>query len=271
MSKISNIRDFDIAITHINLVLEQTKIRDIIPKRKSGRPIYGLVYVIEGSAHYYFNNGSNIIVNPGEALLLTKGSIYSFEIKTDTYYLIYVDFDIITDTNINLSDTVYTFKNPEIAENLFRKLYKQWLYKQPAHKLKCKSILYDILVLIFQNQASVYVPTVKNEKIKTAISYMENNFADESLDILKLAKMSNMSEVHFRRLFNEIYHIPPSKYLRILRISRAKDLLKCGRYSVTSVAEMVGFANVYYFSKTFKDETGISPSEYKDMCNNKNT
>jgi len=82
---------------------------------------------------------------------------------------------------------------------------------------------------------------------------------------ISTSNITNMSEVHFRRLFKNTYRILPVKYLNILRTGRAKDLLKQSIYSITDIAEMTGYSDVYYFSKAFKKMTGTSPSEYNTL------
>ena len=56
--------------------------------------------------------------------------------------------------------------------------------------------------------------------------------------------------------------MPPAKYLQSVRIRKAKELLTLNIYSIGEIAEMVGYSSVYYFSKAFKKETGVPPSEF---------
>ena len=63
--------------------------------------------------------------------------------------------------------------------------------------------------------------------------------------------------------FKKHYGKTPMKYITDLRISKAKELLLNTTASVAQVAEMCGYVNVYYFSNTFKKETGISPLKFR--------
>ncbi len=264
MNDITYYKEIDMIVTDISLVTEQTRVKENIPKRKTERPLHGFIYVIEGRVHYFFD-GREFYVNKGDLLHLTKGSIYSFNIESEYYHYAYVDFDFVQNDNIRMKDAAYRVKNTDVMENLFIRLNKEWFHKYPTYRLNCRAIMYEIISLLFQSQATFYIPSVKNERFKAAVSYMENNFYDKTLNIARLADMAGMSEVHFRRLFKDIYRILPVKYLSILRTGRAKDLLKQTIYSITDIADMTGYSDVYYFSKAFKKMTGTSPSEYNTL------
>jgi AraC-like DNA-binding protein len=75
--------------------------------------------------------------------------------------------------------------------------------------------------------------------------------------------MCGIGESYFQRLFREKYGTSPKKYVIGMKINHAAELLRLESYSVTSIAELSGFSDVYYFSKVFKAETGTSPGRFK--------
>jgi AraC-like DNA-binding protein len=121
----------------------------------------------------------------------------------------------------------------------------------------------NIYAKIKESRETVYIPSYKQDILNKAIQYIYNNFSNESISVSHLAELSQISEVHFRRIFKEIHSVSPIKYITNLRINHAKDLLKYKNQSITNISIAVGFQNVYYFSKVFKDETGMTPSEYR--------
>ena len=78
----------------------------------------------------------------------------------------------------------------------------------------------------------------------------------------ELAQRLEVSKAHLIRTFTKSVGISPGKYLTRVRVEYAKLLLRDEDVSVTYVAEAAGFANANYFSKVFRRETGMSPSEY---------
>jgi AraC-like DNA-binding protein len=96
-------------------------------------------------------------------------------------------------------------------------------------------------------------------KIQKAITYLENNYcADFSVDVL--ADICNLSVSVFRRIFQECKGMSAVEYRNRLRIQKASELLRTGRYTVSEVAEQTGINDVKYFGKLFKRYIGMTPS-----------
>ena len=57
--------------------------------------------------------------------------------------------------------------------------------------------------------------------------------------------------------------MPPSKYIKMLKIQRAKGLIIGDTVSMTDISVSCGFSSIYHFSKVFKEVTGLTPSQFK--------
>lgn len=88
----------------------------------------------------------------------------------------------------------------------------------------------------------------------------------EKIDLDDLAKAAFMSRFHYIRVFKQVYGVTPRNYLKDMRISKAKELLKQG-HSVTKVCMSVGYESLATFSTTFNKSTGYSPREYQRLYN----
>ena len=73
----------------------------------------------------------------------------------------------------------------------------------------------------------------------------------------------NISPVYLSRLFKKEEGINFLDYLNQYRIDAAKKLLQNPQYNVLEAADMTGFKNTRYFSKIFKKNVGLTPSEYR--------
>lgn len=101
-----------------------------------------------------------------------------------------------------------------------------------------------------------------DQRILKAKQYLDEHIK-EPLCLSNAANTAGISRRRFNDLFKQTYDITPNKYLVSVRVELAKNLLKVGYLSVSDIASMSGYENVYYFSRVFKENTGISPTEYR--------
>lgn len=85
----------------------------------------------------------------------------------------------------------------------------------------------------------------------------------EDLSIEELAFLSGLSLSSFKRKFKELYGTSPNKYINCKRLEKAQILLKTSKLSISEIAYDCGFSDVGYFSKVFKNNYHILPSELR--------
>jgi AraC-like DNA-binding protein len=146
---------------------------------------------------------------------------------------------------------------------LFQKIFVCWVGKKEGYYFRCISLLYEILAQI---QKTEHRPTLPHKKIQPAVDAILNGFLREELSVGALADRCGISESYFKRLFKEKYGISPKRYIIQLKINHACDLLRLSRYSISQIAEICNFSDVYFFSRQFKQYMGISPSEFTKQC-----
>jgi AraC-like DNA-binding protein len=119
--------------------------------------------------------------------------------------------------------------------------------------------LYKILALICQKQKR-RITKDRFASIRTGIQMLER---DSDLPISAIADACGVSECYFRRLSQEYSGEGPMRFRQRMRIERAKQLLLSDeRYTISEVAQELGFSDVYHFSKTFKKFCGQSPTRF---------
>ncbi|MDO5548813.1 MAG: helix-turn-helix domain-containing protein [Eubacteriales bacterium] len=97
--------------------------------------------------------------------------------------------------------------------------------------------------------------------VEAAMGIIQEEFAQ--LDgVSEVAERLGVSENHLIRLFSQHVGISPGRCLRKRRMHYARELLAHSDLPVSLIAELTGFAEANYFSKVFRRETGLSPSEY---------
>lgn len=229
----------------------------------SGRHSDCFVYVLSGEANYTFGD-KTFCVKPGNVLYLPYHSVYSFDVLTPLFRVLYVDFDFSRDENLTNCPALFDVAKSLNIENTFRKLHKKWVMQQFGSTTECFSLLYEIYAKILKN-SSTYIPSVKYKQLEAAIDYILSNYTDRSLSLQKIVAHTSLSEGHFRRLFKEIYHVSPIEYIINLRLEHAKNLLLNTTQGLADIAEFSGFSDNAYFFRQFKNKVGNTPSEFRNI------
>jgi AraC family transcriptional regulator, transcriptional activator for feuABC-ybbA operon len=100
-----------------------------------------------------------------------------------------------------------------------------------------------------------------SDGIKLSIEHMHQHF-DRKLTLEHLAAIAGYTPTSYSREFKKIKGVSPIDYLNAHRIEHAKHLLLTRRYTIKEAASASGFSNEFYFSRLFKQKTGISPTLY---------
>lgn len=102
-----------------------------------------------------------------------------------------------------------------------------------------------------------------NSIIEMAKDYIKDNYSkDISLD--DVSRIVNISPYYFSKLFKEDTGENFIEYLTGIRIEKAKELLNTAEYSMKEICTMVGYSDPNYFSRSFKKNVGVTPTEYKE-------
>lgn len=102
---------------------------------------------------------------------------------------------------------------------------------------------------------------VNNQIITSAIEYMKENI-HEKLTIKDICEHLNVSPTYLSNLFNKHLFVSPGSYYIWMKIVKAKKLLREQKLNITEIALSLGFSSVHYFSRCFKKNCMLSPTQY---------
>ena len=129
---------------------------------------------------------------------------------------------------------------------------------------KLADILYKLLQFVIrEREAMVPEHIEKHQYIESACEYIRHHLNNEELSISEVAEHVFLNQVYFGRLFKQVMNMSFKKYLLKTRLEHARQLLEDTEDSINDICAKVGMANPSYFSKLFKQEMGVLPSEYK--------
>lgn len=125
--------------------------------------------------------------------------------------------------------------------------------------------LRNIFVLISRAIMSAKKFSSTSEKeVAFAMHYFRKNYNTE-ISIEEYSESRGLSNCWFIQCFKEITGSSPLQYILKLRISNAQSLLENTYYTITEIANMVGYTNSLYFSRLFHKYIGMSPKEYRKV------
>ena len=224
--------------------------------RKKDRPGWAAVLKYEGETVYTVGN-RQFVSDKDTFVLLPKGCAYEW-LCTQAGHFAIIEFE---SEQTAAEPVAIPVKNGEKLLKLFRELEYKRNRKLPLVEQESIRDIYTILLLALSNVREVYLPGDKQEKIAPAIDHISQNY-HKSITNDELAALTGLSTVYFRKLFTQVTGMSPIAYVHDLRIRKAKEMLKSDYGSLSDVAESLGYASLYDFSRTFKKHTGVPPSRY---------
>lgn len=97
--------------------------------------------------------------------------------------------------------------------------------------------------------------------LKRVVEYMEEHLSSR-LTIEQICRDNLLGRSKLQKIFQKQCGMGPIEYFISLKIRYAKRLIRAGSMNFTQIADMLGYASIHYFSRQFKQVSGMTPSEY---------
>jgi len=110
---------------------------------------------------------------------------------------------------------------------------------------------------------AIVVNKTEDEFVKKVREAVEANFNKPDFNIEQLCKLVFMSHSQLHRKLEALTGYSPNKFIRTIRLTKAKELLIKKASSISSVAYDCGYSDPAYFARVFKQEFGVSPQEWR--------
>ena len=154
----------------------------------------------------------------------------------------------------------------DIAKEINRKAYEKMKEQDNLKEVlsaytkeELQRILYQVGKLICEKNKK---QGISNYTINRTLEYVETHFK-EGITLEKTAEVLNITPEYLSMLFKREMGMNFSVFLKEFRIRQAKRLLKSTDLKIYEIAQECGYSNSNYFTKVFKEVTGISPAEYR--------
>lgn len=186
------------------------------------------------------------------AELFPNDPIYQSEVVNTLSAGAYIANDRLEKEIVGIIDTI-------IDEYKEKKPFYQKMIKLHLHGLVMRIMRRSEVVPLESNNSSKGTNLVQ---ITDALEFINANF-DKDIKAKELAEICNMSETHFRRVFESHINMPPMDYVNLIRVQKACDLLKKTNNPMDVVAAKCGYTTTSTFNRNFKKFLDTSPYQWK--------
>lgn len=230
--------------------------------QQSNRKHHGLVFVEAGELTLVTPN-ERISVPADSILLMRQHESYRIE-ATGTQSAAYTVVSYLAEPEDVLLSLLparsFVPSCPQRYRDLFASAVRLGSAYNICSQTRLRATIQDILCRIIQEHYRQSL-VQKENYAETAMLFMEQNFATP-LTCQQIAQAAGISDSHLRCVFRKQYGTSLTRTLNSIRIQRAKEMLQSGMFTLSETAAACGFQNEYYFSRVFKQYTGISPGKY---------
>ncbi len=217
------------------------------------RSHYLIHYVVRGKGIFH-TASETYYVKKGECFLIKPDEITTYVAdKDEPWYYIWIGFDG------NLAKKLDNIEVPvfKMPSNVFEEMLSVNEYLGTREEF-LSSKLFSIFSYIFiKEKRDNHIEIVKN--------YINNNYM-RKIYIEDIAKVVNLDRHYLSNIFKRGEGISMKEYLTKKRMNEAKKLL-LANYSIKEICFMVGYDDIFVFSKAFKNLCGVSPKNWIKINN----
>ncbi len=234
-----------------------------------------LYYILEGGREYFIED-KFFTTHKGDFVYIPAEMLHRTDGQLTTRILTYVStgfmekfFTKAMEGTI-LPHEPFVFRPEESLSEEFDGMLVELYTKYRAHiddpsgkdDTVIAGLLFKILFFCATEKNTYVEQPFPDKRISSIVQYINRNFA-QITSIEEIANHFFLSKYYLCHMFKASLGVPLITYLHTIRIKAACEMIESGKYKITEIATKCGFNTTPYFCKVFKDEKGMTPSEYK--------
>jgi AraC-like DNA-binding protein len=233
-------------------------------------PNHTLFYSLKGSG--VFRTPSGVFsLDEGELIVLPAKQSFEVSISGHSWDIFWLNLSNTATWKSLLRKGAYVIEHASL-EGLHHAMELLYLERVSQNREAAIQVVSYYLKSLFTNGAPVdnHEQTQENDKHNAHTKRLTTLFSavDRQLqfewNMQHLSEKAHYSAPHLHRLCVKRYGRSPMQHVIFLRMQRAKSLLKGTQWPISYIANYVGYANVFVFSKRFKKSVGVSPTKYRE-------
>ncbi len=246
---------------------------------ESGRVLheYQLLYITEGRGKFYcetLGRSKATTIESGNMFLLFPGEWHSYHPDKQTGWKEYwIGFNgsfidnIVKHEFFSKDKPIFNVNIHEDIVGLYNSAISAAIEQESGFQQILAGIVDRLLSLAyFYDRNTQFQESDTANKIGQAKVMIQDNYMNISPE--EIASKLCLSYSSFRKTFKEYTGFSPARFINLVRMSKAKELLTNTTMSIKEVAYHVGYNNHDYFFTAFRHMTGRTPAEYRSMTQN---
>ncbi|MBE6612405.1 MAG: AraC family transcriptional regulator [Ruminococcaceae bacterium] len=239
--------------------------REFITDHPNGRNDYYIQYMVNGAMDTVID-GRRITMMPGDAAVYYPHTHYHYEGRPDTAYY-WVHFTgseaerLLSTTGLTNRRILHLGDHRRLRMG-FEQLFADFVTRDRYFDLSLSSALTKLCLDMARIDTGERERGASDARLDQILEVIHRDY-DRPLSVEELAAGQYLSAGRRRVLFHRRFGMSPLAYINALRINAARQLLESPDMTISEVAHAVGFSDPLYFSKLFRKQIGLSPTEYR--------
>lgn len=242
-------------------------------------PYFELLIPVEGNVHYSVGNRHIVIDSSKQIIIIPPATPHTRTVIKHGDTVLVIHFTFENDSALSISDLLKNeleknFYRLEVKENLpYENIIKLCMERSFLWQDYISNCLEKFFLDIFSAQ-SEKVFSNNNEEMQNISADTQKNInrfeqmiettLDTRLSLAEYAEKIGISKRQLERWIRKYHNMTFTEYITRRRFSVAQKLLSDSGYSIKEAADAVGYDNISYFCKIFKQYTGMTPLEYQN-------
>lgn len=234
--------------------------------------MYELTYVDRGQLHCVVD-GNGFILKQGQLMIFAPHQWHMQYTDLDTTArFLTIAFDLSSDLELRLADRVFELSSDEAVflRRIVQESEQRDCYSGDMIRGNLKLLLLSILRDTGGGKKRLKTPLAlhnESDLVGRTLRYVADHVYDK-LTVESVAREVGVSASHLTALFHRQMNISPGEYIRRVKLEESKCLIREGKMNFSQIAATLKYSTIHHYSRQFKDNFGISPSEYAKSIRN---
>ncbi|WP_165861113.1 AraC family transcriptional regulator [Paenibacillus paeoniae] len=147
---------------------------------------------------------------------------------------------------------------PNVIHNQVRRMHEEWRHPCVLVQIRMRAMLFEFVHELFSQLEHVKENGSSSDLVANALRYIHEHYT-EAVTMNQLADLLGCSSSYMYRLFKAEIGKSPNEYIIGIRMEQARQYLMTTKLTLREIAVAIGYSDVYYFSRLYKKQYGVSP------------